>query len=566
MKTLLKVCRRFILIPLLILGFPSASSLVNHPLQHFDDSAGYVPSPYWTTNGAIDFEAEPIMEDQNQTGFPGFSALRYSGMPQENLPLSNLSHNAIDAVSAGEFLWHTFYGTVSFELGFGVALDPNDGVYISGYSQSSWNGPLGQAPLHDHSGDNDITVLKLNSAGDYQWHTFYGSKDDDISYQIALDPNDGVYLSGHSQSSWNGPAGQAPLHDHSGGDDITLLKLNPAGVYQWHTFYGSIDFDQSYYIGADASGNIYISGNSRSSWTGPAGQTPLHAYSGDDDIVVLKLTAAGGYQWHTFYGSVRADLGGGIAIDANSDLTISGVSYSSWNGPMGQAPLYTHSGEEDITVLKLDAAGVYQWHTFFGSIGYGFSKGIAVDGNGDVYITGFCDASWNGPAGQLPLGAHSGAYYDIAVLKLTGAGVYQWHTFYGSRSYDLGYGVAVDDSDGVYISGYSLNSWNGPLFQTPLQPHNGGEDISVLKLNASGAYQWHSFYGSPYDDRSYWIAVDPNGGLYTTGVSFLSWDGPSGQPPLHAHSGYGDMAVVKLRYSGEPPWKMTYLPAIGVSR
>jgi hypothetical protein len=68
-------------------------------------------------------------------------------------------------------------------------------------------------------------------------------------------------------------------------------------------------------------------------------------------------------------------------------------------------------------VLKLDATGVYQWHTFYGSISDDYSDGIAVDGGGGVYITGMSIASWDGPAGQAPQHAHSGGY-DIVVLKL----------------------------------------------------------------------------------------------------------------------------------------------------
>ena len=82
-------------------------------------------------------------------------------------------------------------------------------------------------------------MLKLNSSGAYQWHTFYGSAINDGAYGLAVDTGGNVYVTGYSWPTWNGPAAQAPLHAHSGGTDLFVLKLNSSGAYQWHTFYGS---------------------------------------------------------------------------------------------------------------------------------------------------------------------------------------------------------------------------------------------------------------------------------------------------------------------------------------
>ena len=196
-------------------------------------------------------------------------------------------------------------------------------------------------------------------------------------------------------------------------------------------------------------------------------------------------------------------------------------------------------------MLKLDSSGSYQWHTFYGLSGYDYDYGIATDGGGNVFVTGISYATWNGPAGQSPLHAHSGGY-DIFVLKLDSSGSYQWHTFYGSSGIDYGYGIATDGSGNVYVTGSSSATWNGPAMQNPLHAYSGSYDIFVLKLDSSGSYQWHTFYGSSDYDYGYGIATDGSGNVYITGSSSATWNGPSGENPLHNHSGHPDIMVLRL--------------------
>ena len=268
------------------------------------------------------------------------------------------------------------------------------------------------------------------------------------------------------------------------------------------------------------------------------------------------------YQWHTFYGSgtYPGDYGDGIALDGNGNVYITGHSDATWNGPGGQSPLNAYSGNgfEDIFVLKLNGSGAYQWHTFYGTAANAVSgTGIAVDGSGNVYVTGASGATWNGPGATAPLNAYSGGsyntdilgFYAIFVLKLNGNGAYQWHTFYGPATGDVsGGGVAVDGSGNFYVTGTSGATWNGPGTTAPLNAYSGGSngtDIFVLKLNTSGAYQWHSFYGSGYDYGT-GIAVDGSGNVYVTGYSGATWNGTGATAPLNAYSGNYDIFVLKL--------------------
>ncbi len=321
--------------------------------------------------------------------------------------------------SNGAYQWHTFYGNNVFNEGSGIICDSSNNVYVSGASSGTWNGPAAAAPLNAHAGNRDIFVLKLNSAGAYQWHTFYGSAgDNDESFVIDADSTGNVVIGGYSNSSWNGPGPSAPRHAHSGGKEITVLKLNSAGAYQWHTFYGSAASDEIRGIRTDAAGNVYACGNSQGTWQGDGASGPIHAYSGAADHMILKLNNSGVYQWHTFYGSAGAnDYPNDLVLDTNNDIYIQGRSYATWQGDGATAPLKAFSGYRDISIMKLNSNGVYQWHTFYGDAGDDRGADIVL-ASPSLYVVGRCSATWNGDnPGDTPLNAYAGGPGDAFVLK-----------------------------------------------------------------------------------------------------------------------------------------------------
>ena len=397
----------------------------------------------------------------------------------------------------------------------------------------------------------------------YQWHTFYGSGNDDYGQAIALDGAGNIYVAGISSASWLGDGNTAPKHAHSGGKDLAVLKLNGNGVYQWHTFYGSAGNDEGLGLAVDSSGNVFITGYSSASWSGDKSKAPLHPYSGGLDLVVLKLNGGGAYQWHTFYGATGSDdKGQGLALDAGGNIYVTGTSRASWNGdsgPASGAPLHPHGGGAagDILVLKLGSSGAYQWHTFYGSENSDEGRALVLDGDGNVYITGFSQGSWTGAGGRAPLHPHSGGV-DMAVLKLAGNGTYIWHTFQGSGGDDYGQAIAVDGTGNLYLSGTSGSAWPGDNDAPPLHPHSGGVDLVIVKLTKDGVYQWHSFYGPVGGAGDTGITLDKAGHVYVTGASDSSWLGDGGVPPLHVHSGAPDIVILKLDTQGAYQWHSFY--------
>ena len=428
---------------------------------------------------------------------------------------------------------------------YAIAVDRSGNTYAAGYADHTWG-----SPLHAFSGDNDIVVIKLNSRGVYQWHTFYGAAPtsgndaDDEANGLAVDMDGNVYLTGYSDAGWNVGA-QSPLHPHDGiGENMFVLKLNTSGAYQWHTFYQT---GRANAITLDSARNIYITGYSDAEFAGA-----IHSTAGNGRLVVLKFNSSGTLQWHTYYGVGGEEIGYSIATDTAGNVILAGTTSYPWQGGVNNNvnPLHAFSGGQgfstDFVLIKFNSSGAYQWHTFYGaSESDDYPASITTNGT-YIYLAGYSYGNWGSP-----IHAHA-AERDIAVLKLNASGQHQWHTFYGSNANDLGTGIATDLTGNLYISGYSSDSWTGDSGQAPKHAYSGtgGSDIVVIKLDSDGIYQRHTFYGaSDVDDYTCGIAVDNSHEIYITGTSSATWQGDGNADPIHAYSGNdlaGDSYILKL--------------------
>jgi hypothetical protein len=133
---------------------------------------------------------------------------------------------------------------------------------------------------------------------------------------------------------------------------------------------------------------------------------------------------------------------------------------------------------------------------------------------------------------------------DAFVAKLDANGALQWNTFLGGTSDDAGYGIAVDTSGNCYVIGHSLKTWGSPG-----RPFAGGGDAFVAKLDPNGALQWHTFLGGSGGDRGYGIAVDTSGNAYVTGQCNTNWGSP-----VRAYTAGYDAFVAKLDTNGALQW------------
>jgi len=358
----------------------------------------------------------------------------------------------------GALLWSVLLGGAGLDEGDGIAVDTDGNVYVTGGSKSAWG-----VPIRPFTADKDAFVAKLNTNGAFLWNTFLGGSHIDCGKGIALDGKGNVCVAGESKASWG-----APVWPYVAIQDAFVAKLDVNGTFLWNTFLGGSSSEYVGCIATDTSGNAYIAGSSSASWG-----VPVRPYSaGSDDAFVAKVDANGWLVWNTFLGSAAVDHGQSVAVDASGNAYATGSSKSSWGSPVSP-----YTAGKDIFVVRLDAAGAVFWSTFLGGSGHEDGSGIALDGQGNAYVTGYSEAAWGSPVRPFT------TEYDGHVAKVDANGTLLWNTFLGGiGTNEGGLDIALDGTANVYVVGTSNASWGSPV-----QAYIGSVDAVVVKLLQNSA-------------------------------------------------------------------------------
>jgi beta-propeller repeat-containing protein len=313
-------------------------------------------------------------------------------------------------------------------------------------------------------------------------------------------------------------------------------------------------------IAVDGAGNAYVMGSTRS--TNFPTANPIQASNGGSfDVFVTKINADGSaLVYSTYLGGRADDFGGGIAADGAGNAYVTGYTHST-DFPTAN-PLQGSGGGLDAFVTKINAAGsAFVYSTYLGGSGNDVGTGIAVDGSGNAYVTGNTNST-NFPTTN-PLQASNGGDYDAFVTKINAAGSAKvYSTYLGGSGGDFGLGIAVDGSGNAYVTGST--DWTDFPTANPLQGSNGGfEDAFVTKINAAGSVLVYSTYlGGRGNDQGQGIAVDGSGNAYVTGVTF-STNFPTANPLQASNGGDYDAFVTKINAAGSAYAYSTYLGGSG---
>ena len=239
----------------------------------------------------------------------------------------------------------------------------------------------------------------------------------------------------------------------------------------------------------------------------------------------------------TFGGSqIETDIAG-VAVDSSDNIYITGTS----NGINVFGSSVTSGNTDNIFVVKLNSSGVVQWVYTAGRQGRDRGRKIALDSSGNVYVVGYYQQTVDFGGGDVT----SNQSFDAFLLKLNSSGTFQWVKSYGgSLGNDLGRDVAIDSSGNIYMLGAFRTTVD---FGGGNVTSNGNADVFLVKLNSSGVFQWVYTAGGTGDDGVRALALDSGDNPYITG-NFASTVNFGGGNITAANS--NDLFILKLNSSG----------------
>ena len=412
----------------------------------------------------------------------------------------------------------TFLGGNGTDTGWDIAVDFEGNAYVTGATDATtFPTTIGAFDEVGRVGgffdQGDVFVAKLDSTGsNLIYGTYLSGGGNDVAYGIAVDRQGCAYIVGTTDSEDDpGTAGNEDFPvvnafqaTYGGDTDLFVAKLNPTGTdLVYSTYLGGDMMDRADSeqekpgIAVDDLGRVYIAGTTQSANFPTTAGAFLTTGPGP---FALRFTADGSaLDYSTFLGGDTFVFVWGVAVDSQYQAVVAGFTGNP-NLPTTVGAIQPVKADvEDGFVLKLQADGSdLVFGTYLGGNDDDFFFDLALDHNGNIYVTGSCSgAQYPVTGGSVPVVGGS-----PIVTKLDAAATTLEYSFYISEG--VANGIAVDRLGRATVVGAapaSLPDW----------------DMWVSQLGVNGFGEHETFLGGLFRDFGYAVALDRAGAAYMTG-------------------------------------------------
>jgi len=411
-----------------------------------------------------------------------------------------------------------------------------------------------------------LCLSHISNAQDFVWAKQMGGTGFEGGTSISHDSIGNVYTTGSFSGLVDFDPSSAVFGLTSiGSADIFITKFDASGNFLWAKQIGGIGDEFGSSIFLDASGNVYTTGG----FSGTVDFDPSTGIfnlisTGNFDVFISKLDAAGNFIWAKQMGGASSDRGKSLCLDALGNIFIIGVFEETADFDPGVGIFnLTSAGRFDVFISKLDASGNFLWATKIGSSGINGDDGnsITLDAFGNVYTTGSFEGivDFDPSINVFNLNSPFGGT-DIFILKLDNTGNFEFAKQLGGTSFDVGNSLKIDVLGNVYTTG----SFQGTADFDPgvalfnLTSTGGLADIFISKLDAAGNFVWAKKIGGTGFDTGNSISLDASGNVYTIGTfsRTVDFDPNAGVFNLTSKVGSTDIFISKLDPAGNFVWAL----------
>jgi hypothetical protein len=386
-------------------------------------------------------------------------------------------------------IYSTYLGGNSFDVGNGIAVDSSGDAYITGTTYSGKSFPISSSNVFQPNpgGNSDAFVAKLDPSGSQLlYSSFLGGSGVDYGLGIAVDPFGNAYVTGYTEST-DFPTVNPIQSGNAGNGDAFVAKVNPqATSLVYSTYLGGGGADSGQGIAVDLGGRAYVVG-----YTYSTNFPTFNAYQGKNagsvNAFITKLSSDGStYVFSTYLGGTGDDRGWAIALDSDLNIYVAGSTltpctpasttttmcnptetFPTTPGAFQTLNTSQSPGYSDVFVTKLNYIGnALTYSTLLGGALTDSPTGIAVDGSGDAYVTGYTESN-NFPTANAVQASYTGGTCgpnpcpDAFVTEVNPQGsAVVYSTYLGGSAANWGNGIALDGNTppNAYVVGTTTSS------------------------------------------------------------------------------------------------------------
>ena len=234
--------------------------------------------------------------------------------------------------------------------------------------------------------------MKFSPSGDILWINQFGDAHDDVCNDLAVDSNDDVYCVGTTNSNFVENVGSYPTHDTT---DIFVVKVNSAGLFQWKEQFGEESEILSEITTSDGDEEglgIEITDDSHLVVAGFSSGSFLNSGAGVEDALILKVNSTNGdLIWASQFGGIQNDRCNSVDVDSNGYIYCGGFS----EGQFGDLVPTTNATGDTAMVIKVHPDGQWAWGKRVGNVGsvHPSSNSTCLDIEIDSFNNVYCGGS-----------------------------------------------------------------------------------------------------------------------------------------------------------------------------
>ncbi len=475
-------------------------------------------------------------------------------------------------IHAQQYQWGVHYGGVGEDVVRAMAADASGNVYTVGYFTDNSDFDPGPG-MHElvSNGFFDIFVQKLDTDGNLEWVHGIGGTFFDYATGVDVDDAGNVWVTGVYQETVDFDPGAGVFElTSSGGEEIFALKLSASGDFLWAGSMGSPGYEEPTAISVDNTGigSVYVAGYfSDPMEVDPGPGTFTLTSNGGQDIFVIKLDAAGDFQWALNVGGPDQELALGMEATDDGIVHITGL----YNGTVDFDPgvgsdTHTSGGQADAYVLRLNADGTFANVATFGGPSDVQSWDLDVDAMGNAYAAGGFVGTLN--AGTTTL--NSTDNQDAFVVKVDPQGWILWAKAVHGMDFQQAYDVRVTSDGNVVAAGYFAATADfDPSDDVELEfTVESGEpfDAFYLMLDPDGEFMSAGQFGGSDFLEHHGVAADANGNFFLASAFQGTVDlDPSPESEVEASvMDFRDTYVIKMSSLSTEVQGMKEAPGFGL--